>query len=120
MFLACCTGKLGKMQKALECLNEALPMERNANNQPAQAMTQNIMGRVYSDLGPEDKALALFNEALPVWRKLGIRQVEANTLTYMGRAYNDLGQREEALKDLNEALDDLAATSAMGRIRRGH
>ena len=94
----------GKMDKALECLNEALPMERNADNQPGQAMTQNIMGRIYSDLGQEDKALALFNEALPVWRGLGIRQVEANTLTYMGRAYNNLGQREEALKDLNEAL----------------
>jgi tetratricopeptide (TPR) repeat protein len=41
----------GQMQKALNCLNEALSIEQNAGNQAAQAMAQNTMGRVYSDLG---------------------------------------------------------------------
>ena len=41
----------GKMQKALERLNEALPMERDAGNQAAQAMTENTMGRVYTEIG---------------------------------------------------------------------
>lgn len=94
----------GKMQKALECLNEALPIEQNAGNQVAQAMTLNAMGRVYTDLGQEDKALALFHQSLPIWRALELRQGEASTLTYMGKSYNNLGQREEALKRLNEAL----------------
>jgi CHAT domain-containing protein len=94
----------GKMQKALACLNEALPLEQNANNQAAQAMTLNVMGRVYKDLGRQDKALALFSQALPLWSKLGIRWAEANTLTNIGRAQNYLGRREEALKDLNEAM----------------
>ena len=94
----------GAMQKALACLNEALPIEQNADNRAGQAMAQNTMGRVYSDLGQQDKALALFNQALTIWRKLGIRQTQANTLNNIGRAYNDLGQREEALKNLNEAL----------------
>jgi len=94
----------GKMQKALEYLNDALLIERNENNKAAQAMTQNIMGRVYTDLGQEDKALDLFNQALQIWRGLGVRQTEANTLNYIGKAYNNLGQREEALKKLNEAM----------------
>ncbi len=94
----------GKMQKAMDYLNEALPIEKKAGNQAALAMTLNTLGRVYSDVGQEDKALGLFDEALPMWRSLGIRQGEANTLNNMGRAFNELGRREEALKCLNEAL----------------
>src|SRR5208283_914358 len=94
----------GKMQKALECLNEALQIEQNEGNQAALAMTENTAGRVYNDLGQQDKALALFSQALAIWRSLGIRQAEANTLNNIGRTRNDLGQREEALKNLDEAL----------------
>lgn len=94
----------GKMQKALDYLNEALAIEQNTGSQAGQALTEITMGRVYTDMGQEDKAMALFNQALAVWRKLGIRQAEATTLNSMGRAYNNLGQREEALKYLNDAL----------------
>jgi CHAT domain-containing protein len=94
----------GKMQDALDCLNEALPIEQRAGNAVAQAMTLNTLGRVYTDLGQEEKGLALLEQALPMWRSAGIGQGEANALTSMGRAYNNLGQRQEALKRLNEAL----------------
>ena len=94
----------GKMQKALQYLNDAMPIERNENNLAAQAMTENIMGRIYTDLGQEEQALDLFHQALQVWRGLGVRQTEANTLNYIGKAYDNLGQREEALKNLNDAL----------------
>lgn len=94
----------GKMQKALECLNEALPIEKNTGNELAQALTLNTMGKVYTDLGQEDKAMALFDQALSMWRALGVPQGEANTLNNMGRAYNNLGQRQESLKHLNESL----------------
>jgi tetratricopeptide (TPR) repeat protein len=60
MFWAFLYRQAGKMQKALDYLNEALTIEQNGNNHAAQAMTQNTMGRVYTDLGQEDKALALF------------------------------------------------------------
>jgi CHAT domain-containing protein len=109
----------GKMQKALECLNEALPIEQSAGNRAGQAMTENTMGRVYTDLGQEEKALALFDQALAVWRDLGLRQVQANTLNYIGKAHNNLGQREQALKDLNEALaiwHDLGSGQGSGRM----
>ena len=61
----------GQMQKALNCLNEALSIEQNAGNQAAQAMAQNTMGRVYSDLGQQHHALALFDQTLPIWHNLG-------------------------------------------------
>jgi CHAT domain-containing protein/Tfp pilus assembly protein PilF len=109
----------GKMQKALECLNQALSIERNSGSQAAQAMALNTMGKVYSDMGQENKALALFSQALPVWQSMGIRQSEANTQTYIGRAYNNLGQRQEALKHLNEALSIWRDVGSRAGERRG-
>jgi len=94
----------GKSQKALDCLNEALGIERNAHSRGGEALTLNMMGRVYTDLGQEQKALDLFNQILPVWRELGNREGEAATLTNMGRAYSDLAQEEKALDYLNQAL----------------
>jgi CHAT domain-containing protein len=94
----------GQLQKALDCLNEALPIEQNASSLLGQATTFNTMGRVYTDLGQEDKALSYLNQALPLWRAIGQRTGEADALTYIGRVYNNLGQREEALKNLNEAM----------------
>ncbi len=95
----------GQLQKALDCLNEALPIEQKANSLLGQAMTFNIMGRVYTDLGQEEKALSFLNQALPLWQTIGQRTGEADALTYIGRVYNNLGQREEALKNLNDAME---------------
>jgi CHAT domain-containing protein len=94
----------GNMQKALACLNEALPIEQNAGSIFGQATTLNTMGRVYTDLGQEDKALALLTQALSMWRSLHSLPGEAESLNYIGKAYNNLGQRDDALKNLNESL----------------
>ena len=71
----------GQLQKALDCLNEALPIEQKANSAMGQAMTFNTMGQVYTDLGQEDKALSYLNQALPLWQTVGQRTGEANALT---------------------------------------
>ena len=42
----------GKMQKALEYLNEALPIEQNGSNQAAQAMTPEHHGQGVHGPGP--------------------------------------------------------------------
>ncbi len=94
----------GQLQKALACLNEALPIEQKFSSLFGQATTLDTMGRVYTDLGQGDKALDLFNQALPMWRALGARSGEASTLNYIGKVYNDLGNREESLKYLNESM----------------
>ena len=95
----------GQLQKALACLNEALPIEQQLNSALGQATTYNTMGRVYTDLGQEEKALSYLNQAIPLWQTLGQRTGEADALTYIGRVYNNLGQRDEALKNLNDAMD---------------
>jgi tetratricopeptide (TPR) repeat protein len=71
----------GQLQKALDCLNEALPIEQESNGVLGPAMTFNTLGQVYTDLGQEDKALSYLNQALPLWQTAGQRTGEANALT---------------------------------------
>jgi CHAT domain-containing protein/predicted negative regulator of RcsB-dependent stress response len=94
----------GQLQKALDDLNEALPIEQQANSLLGQGTTLMTMGRVYTDLGQEDKALALLNQALTMWRSLGSRSGEAATLSYIGKVYNNLGDHDESLKNLNASM----------------
>ncbi len=94
----------GQLQKALDDLSEALPIEQQANSLLGQGTTLMTMGRVYTDLGQEDKALALLNQALPMWRTLGSRSGEAATLSYIGKVYNNLGDHDESLKNLNASI----------------
>jgi CHAT domain-containing protein/predicted negative regulator of RcsB-dependent stress response len=94
----------GQLQKALDDLNEALPIEQQANSLFGQGTTLMTMGRVYTDLGQEDKALAMLNQALPMWRTLGSRSGEAATLSYIGKVYNNLGNQDEALENLNASM----------------
>ena len=103
--LASVYRETGQLQKALDSLNEALPIEQKENSTLGQAMTFNTMGQVYSDLGQEDKALSYLNQALPLWQTVGQRTGEADALTYIGRVYESLGQHEEALKNLNDAME---------------
>ncbi len=94
----------GQLQKALDYLNQALPIEQKYSSMLGQATTLNTMGRVYTDLGQEDKALDLLNQALPFWRALPSRAGEAETLNNIGKVYNNLGQHDAALKFLNQSL----------------
>jgi len=94
----------GQLQKALDYLNQALPIEQKYSSLLGQATTLNTMGRVYTDLGQEDKALDLLNQALPFWRALPSRTGEADTLNNIGKVYNNLGQHDDALRFLNQSL----------------
>ncbi|MGA9060975.1 MAG: tetratricopeptide repeat protein [Terracidiphilus sp.] len=94
----------GQLQKALEYLNQALPIEQKYSSLLGQATTLTIMGRVYADIGQEDKALGNLNQALPFWRALPSRAGEAETLNSIGKVYNNLGQHDDALKFLNQSL----------------
>jgi tetratricopeptide (TPR) repeat protein len=101
----------GAMQKALACRNEALPIEQNADNRAAQAMTQNNMGRDYSNLEEADKALEFDNQALPIWREVQDRRGEALAQMTIGWAYS---AREEKEKALASELTALALARAAG------
>ncbi len=95
----------GQLEKALDYLNQALPIEQRYSSLLGQATTLNTMGRVYTDLGREDKALDMLNRALPFWRALPSRTGEAETLNNIGKVYNNLGQHDAAQRYLNQSLN---------------
>jgi CHAT domain-containing protein/Tfp pilus assembly protein PilF len=94
----------GQLEKGLDYLNQALPIEQKYSSLLGQATTLNTMGRIYTDLGQEDHALDLLNQALTFWRALPSRAGEAETLNNIGKVYNNLGQHDDALKYLNQSL----------------
>jgi CHAT domain-containing protein/Tfp pilus assembly protein PilF len=95
----------GQLEKGLDYLNQALPIEQKYSSLLGQATTLNTMGRIYTDLGQEEKALDLLNQALTFWRALPSRAGEAETLNNIGKVYNNLGQHDDALKYLNQSLN---------------
>jgi CHAT domain-containing protein/Tfp pilus assembly protein PilF len=94
----------GQLEKGLDYLNQALPIEQKYSSLFGQATTLNTMGRIYTDLGQEERALDVLNQALTFWRALPSRAGEAETLNNIGKVYNNLGQHDDALKYLNQSL----------------
>ncbi|NET72761.1 MAG: CHAT domain-containing protein, partial [Sphaerospermopsis sp. SIO1G2] len=97
-------GFLGKQQKALEFLNQALTLNREVTNREGEANTMIIIGEVYSSLGKNQKALDIYNQALPIFKTVGNRKGEAIILEHIGRVYDSLGDKKKALDSYNQAL----------------
>ena len=107
---------LGQHDKAIEVLNQALPMWRQTNNRAGEASTLDNLGRCYSDMGRSQEALDNLNQALPLWRAVGEMGGEAQTLNNLGRTYTNLGEKEKALESYQAALP-LGANSAIPRAK---
>lgn len=97
-------NNLGQKPKALEYLNQALPIWQELGNRSGEASTLDNMGRTYADMGQGQQALQYFNRALPLWRADNELGGEGLTLVNMGKAYADLGQKQNALDSYNHAL----------------
>jgi CHAT domain-containing protein/Tfp pilus assembly protein PilF len=95
---------LGETQKALDHLNQALPLSRVVGDRAREAATLNSFGAVYDALGEKRKALEYLNQALPLCRAMGDRAGEAATLTNIGKVYDDLGEKQKALDYYSQAL----------------
>jgi CHAT domain-containing protein/dienelactone hydrolase len=97
-------NNLGQKPKALEYLNQALPIWQELGNRSGEASTLDNMGRTYADMGQGQQALQYFNRALTLWRADNELGGEGLTLVNMGKVYADLGQKQNALESYNHAL----------------
>ncbi len=61
---------LGEKQKALDYLQQALPLRRAVGARAGEAATLNNIGGVYDALGEKQKALDYYQQALPGFRLL--------------------------------------------------
>ncbi|MGQ4645933.1 CHAT domain-containing protein [Lyngbya aestuarii] len=95
---------LGEKQKALDYLNQSLPLSRATGYKEWEAVTLNNIGRVYSDLGQKQKALDYYNQSLPLSQSVEDKAEEATTLNNIGAVYDALGQKQKALEYYNQSL----------------
>ncbi len=95
---------LGEKQKALQYLNQALPLIRAVVDRVGEATILTNIGVVYDDLGEKQKALQYLNQALPLLRAVGNKVIEAATLDNIGTVYSRLGGKQKALQFYNQAL----------------
>jgi len=96
--------ELQQYQKALDCDNQAVAIERTVGNRAVEALTLTNIGAVYRELGDRQKALEYDNQALHGQRAVGNHTGEALTLTNFGIVYSDLGKMQKALDFFKQAL----------------
>ena len=97
-------GSADSLRMALQKYLESLPLWRTAGDRYEEALTQESIGFIYSNIGEKQKALDYGNQALPLMRAVGDRTGEATTLTGIGTVYSALGEKQKALDNYNQAL----------------
>jgi CHAT domain-containing protein/Tfp pilus assembly protein PilF len=95
---------LGETSKALETLNQALPMVRRLNNAPLLAMTLKGLGDVYLQLDQKRKAIEYLSEALSLYQQTGNWLQEVQVLPLISALRSSLGEATEAMKFARAAV----------------
>jgi tetratricopeptide (TPR) repeat protein len=108
---------LGQYQRALEFLEQSLPILRETDYREGEAAILHDLGWVYAAIGESRRALVYYQEALVIHRKLSNRKGIAATLNSIGAAYSTLGENKEAVQFHKEALS--TALEADDRLCQG-
>lgn len=91
-------------QTALDCYNQALPLERAVGDRAGEAMTLINIGSILDTRWDLEKALVSYNQALPLMRAVGNHPGEAETLDKIATVYARLGELQRAVDYRNQVL----------------
>jgi CHAT domain-containing protein/Tfp pilus assembly protein PilF len=97
-------GTKESKQKAIEKLDEALPLLRALADRKGEARALNDAGMLHWELGENRKALERNERALQLRRALGDARDEATSLYAVGLVYWKMGESLKALDYYNQAL----------------
>jgi tetratricopeptide (TPR) repeat protein len=86
----------GQREKALEFLNQVLPIMDEVGDRSGMAGSLNNIAGVYYDLGQREKALEYYNQALPIREEVGDVYGEGVTRFNMATIYLEAGDLKEA------------------------
>lgn len=93
------------LRKAIEKLNEALPLWRRVEDHGNEAKSLSQIAEIYLfQLGEFQKSLEYYSRALPLYRSVGDGIEEGRTLNNMGAAHFKLGQYQKALAYYDQSL----------------
>ncbi|MEL7062791.1 MAG: tetratricopeptide repeat protein, partial [Bacteroidota bacterium] len=101
---------LGHPNEAEACLQRAVAMERQLDDQPDMAISLVNLGLVHRQLNNLQEALRDFEAALGIERKLhaGVDHIDVvHTLDNLGNTYEDSGNLDAAATHYSEALEML-------------
>lgn len=92
------------LRTALRKYEEALQIQRDANDERGQAITLYDIGVAHQLLTNLRQAIPFYERSLPLWRRVGDSNAEAATLSNLGLAFDDLGDAQKAIDVFDRAV----------------
>lgn len=86
--------RLDEPAKALEALQDALPIWREINDKSGESLVLANLANIYLDKEPR-RAIQTITQAIDLVREIGDRQSEATYLQAVARMYGKVGEREK-------------------------
>ena len=103
--LAISFSDLGPNSRAIECLEQALAIDREVGDRKGEAKNLGLLGAIYTDIGQNIRAVEYYEQALSIDHEIESKEYESQDLVNLGTAYQDMGRPDEALRCYTEALD---------------
>jgi CHAT domain-containing protein len=97
-------GTAQSVTKAIEKLQETLPLSRSIRDRYGESEALANMGAAYLVLADYQKAIEMFTLALAIWQATGDRQGQAVAYVSIASAQNGLGEWEKVIETLKKAL----------------
>ncbi len=97
-------NRLGRPEKAIEYLEQALVVHRASKNRLAEGSENSELGLAYANLGRPEKAIEYYERALAIAREVKNRADEGSALDNLGQAYANLNRNEKAIEYYVQAL----------------
>lgn len=92
-------------REALQYWQTLVSIYREIGDQQSEAVSLNIIGIIYTNLGDYPKAIENFEQSLAIARDIGDREGEANSLENLAKVYKNLGDDSKATDFQQESLD---------------
>jgi tetratricopeptide (TPR) repeat protein len=125
-YLGSAYRSLGRKELAIQHLEQAIALCKEAGETVEEGWSFNHLGRLYASIGEKERASAYYEEALARARAGGDRILEGASLNNLGWIYNAWGKNdlerkyyEEALsifREIGDRRDEAATLNNLGRV----
>jgi len=96
--------RMGQVQKAISCYEQALAIARQQKDRQGETAWLGNLGNCYADLGQTARAIECYEQPLAIAREIGDRRREGAALGNLGSRYAELGQTARAIEYYEQAL----------------